>query len=55
MKKTFLLVAALAATSTLLAQDDLVIYGDVTSGRQMYRKWIIQLRMRSIRQLNVSQ
>ena len=32
MKKTFLLVAALAATSTLLAQDDLVIYGDVTSG-----------------------
>ena len=30
MKKTFLLISAFAATTTLLAQDDLVIYGDVT-------------------------
>lgn len=28
MKKTFLLISAFAATTTLLAQDDLVIYGD---------------------------
>ena len=31
MKKTFLLIAAFAATVTLSAQDDLVIYGDVTT------------------------
>ncbi len=30
MKKTFLLISAFAATTTLLAQDDLLIYGDVT-------------------------
>lgn len=32
MKKTFLLIAALVATSTISAQDDLVIYGDETTG-----------------------
>lgn len=32
MKKTFLLIAALAATVTVSAQDDLVIYGDETTG-----------------------
>lgn len=32
MKKTFLLIAALAAAVTVSAQDDLVIYGDETTG-----------------------
>lgn len=32
MKKTLLLIAALAATATISAQDDLVIYGDETKG-----------------------
>ena len=52
MKKTFLLISAFAATTTLLAQDDLVIYGDVTPDivwnnfavLPMYRRLIIRVR-----------